>query len=123
MEIRWKKFLRSLRFSWQGIKYAAQQQNFFLMLLIALAALAMGVWLKISYLEWLLLILLIGFILGLEMLNTVLEKTLDFLQPYLSEKVKIIKDLTSGAVFIACVTALALGLIIFLPKILLLIHP
>lgn len=118
MRISFKRLLRSLSHAFQGIRYVLSQQNFFLMLFVSIVILSLGFWLQISYFEWLIIIFLIGFILCLEMLNSVLEKTLDFLEPNTSDKIKEIKDLIAGAVFLACLTAVILGFIIFLPKIL-----
>ena len=117
MKLSFKKFLKSIFNAFQGIKYAFSQQSFFLMFLIAIGTLILAFWLQISYFEWLIIIFLIGTILSLEMFNTIFEKTLDFLEPYISDKIRMIKDLIAGAVLIACLTALILGFIIFLPKI------
>ena len=122
MKLSFKKFLKSIFNAFQGIKYAFSQQSFFLMFLIAIGTLILAFWLQISYFEWLIIIFLIGTILSLEMFNTIFEKTLDFLEPYISDKIKIIKDLIAGAVLIACLAALSLGFIIFLPKILIKIY-
>ena len=121
MKLSFKKLLKSIFNAFQGIKYAFSQQSFFLMFLIAIGTLILAFWLRISYFEWLIIIFLIGSILSLEMLNTVLERTLDFLEPYISDKIKMIKDLIAGAVLLACLTALILGFIIFFPKILIII--
>jgi len=118
MRISFKRLLRSFFHAFQGIRYVLSQQNFFLMLFISIVILSLGFWLQISYFEWLIIIFLIGFILCLEILNSVLEKTLDFLEPNISDKIKEIKDLIAGAVFLACLTAVILGFIIFLPKML-----
>jgi len=122
MKLSIKRVLKSIFNAFQGIKYAFSQQSFFLMFFIAIGALILAFWLEISYFEWFIIIFLIGMILGLEVLNTVFEKTLDFLEPYISDKIKIIKDLVAGIVLIICLTALILGFIIFLPKILFIIH-
>jgi len=122
MKLSFRRLLKSISNAFQGIKYTFSQQNFFLMFLMTIGTLILAFWLRISYFEWLIIIFLIGSILSLEMLNTVLEKTLDFLKPYISDRIKMIKDLIAGAVFIACLTALILGFIIFLPKILFIIY-
>ncbi len=119
MKLSFKELLKSIYHASQGIKYVFLQQSFLLMFLIAIGTLILGFWLQIFYFEWLIIIFLIGSILSLEILNTVLEKTLDFLEPYISDKIRMIKDLIAGAVLIACLTALILGFIIFIPKILL----
>jgi diacylglycerol kinase len=122
MKLSFRGLLKSVSNASQGIEYAFSQQNFFLMLLIAIGTLILAFWLRISYFEWLIIIFLIGSILSLEMLNTVLERTLDFLEPYISDKIKMIKDLIAGAVLLACLTATILGFIIFFPKILIKIY-
>jgi|AntAceMinimDraft_10_1070366.scaffolds.fasta_scaffold27268_2 diacylglycerol kinase len=119
MKLSFKKFLKSIENAFKGIKYVFLQQNFFLMVLITIGTLILGFWLQVLYFEWLIIIFLIGFILSLEILNTVLEKTLDFLEPYISDNIKMIKDLIAGAVLLSCLTALILGFTIFLPKIIL----
>jgi len=122
MKFSFKKLLDSIYYSFQGIRYSFSQQSFFLMFLVAIGTLIFSFWLQISYFEWLVIIFLIGFILSLEILNTVFERTLDFLEPYISDKVKLIKDLIAGAVFMACLTSIILGFIIFFPKILIKIY-
>jgi len=88
MKLSFKKFLKSIENAFKGIKYVFLQQNFFLMVLITIGTLILGFWLQVLYFEWLIIIFLIGFILSLEILNTVLEKTLDFLEPYISDNIK-----------------------------------
>ncbi|MFA5360640.1 MAG: diacylglycerol kinase family protein [Candidatus Paceibacterota bacterium] len=118
MKISFKKWFQSVLNAFQGIKYACSQQNFFLMILLAIVSLGFGFWLKISYYEWLAIIIVIGSVLSLEMLNTMVETTLDIIEPNESSKVKQIKDIIAGAVLIACLMALIIGILIFLPKIL-----
>jgi diacylglycerol kinase len=120
-KISFKMWLRSVFNALEGIKYACFQQNFSLMIFLAVISLILGFWLKISYTEWLVLVVAIGFVLSLEMLNTMVETILDIIEPNKSPKVKQVKDIIAGAVLIACLTALILGFIIFLPKILLII--
>ncbi len=118
MQLSFKKWLKSLGYAFEGIKYALNQQNFFLIVIIAIIVIFFSIWIGLNTTEWLIVILTIGLVLSLEALNTIWEKTLDILEPNFSEKVKNIKDLVAGAVVIACLTSLIIGLIIFLPKIL-----
>ena len=105
-----------MHYAISGISYAASQQNFSLMILLGIGVIILGGILKISATEWLILILTIGIVLSLEVLNTVWEKTLDFLSDDISENIGHIKDMVAGAVLIACLVAIIIGLIIFLPK-------
>jgi len=117
MKLSFKKWIASLGYAFAGIRYALSQQNFFLIVVIAIIVILFSIWIGLNRIEWLIVILTIGLVLSLEALNTIWEKTLDILEPNFSEKVKNIKDLVAGAVVIACLTSIVIGLIIFLPKI------
>jgi diacylglycerol kinase (ATP) len=77
-----------------------------------------GFYFQISHEEWLIQTLAIGLVLGVEGLNTAVEKIADFIHPEYHEKIGFIKDIAAGAVFFAAMTAIAIGAIIYLPKIL-----
>ncbi len=113
-----KKLKNSFSNAFNGIKIAYRQQNFRLMIALAILTLFFGVILKLSYLEWLILILIIGLVLSLEILNTFFEELLDILEPNYSKKIKIIKDLSSAAVLMISLSAIILGILMFCWKIL-----
>ena len=71
---------------------------------------------NISTTEWLFQTLAIGLVLSIEGLNTAVEKVADFIHPEYHERIGFIKDIAAGAVFFAAMTAIAIGLIIYLPK-------
>ena len=77
-----------------------------------------GFYFNISHEEWLIQTLAIGLVLGIEGLNTAVEKIADFIHPEFHEKIGFIKDIAAGAVFFAAVTAISIGAIIYIPKIL-----
>lgn len=68
--------------------------------------------------EWSLLILCFSVVIGLETMNTAIEKNCDMTTTYYSREIRIIKDVAAGAVFFASLCSAAIGLIILLPKIL-----
>lgn len=75
-----------------------------------------GFYFKISHEEWLIQTLAIGLVLGIEGLNTAVEKIADFIHPGYHERIGFIKDIAAGAVFFAALTAIAIGCIIYIPK-------
>ncbi len=87
---------------------------------IATILTAAGFIFKISSTEWILQILAIALVMGLEGLNTAVEAIADFIHPEFNKKIGHIKDIAAGSVFIAAVMASIVGLIIYLPKIVLL---
>jgi diacylglycerol kinase (ATP) len=80
----------------------------------------MGYLLHISTSEWLWVALCITLVLVTEIFNTMIETLTDLVSPGYNEKAGHIKDMSAGAVVIAAIFALITGLIIFLPKLLLL---
>ena len=77
-----------------------------------------GFYFEISMTEWMMQTLAIGLVLSVEGLNTAVEKIADFIHPEFHERIGFIKDIAAGAVFFAAMTAIAIGLMIYLPKVL-----
>jgi diacylglycerol kinase (ATP) len=75
-----------------------------------------GFYFNITPTEWLFQTLAIGFVLSVEGLNTAIEKIADFVHPDYHQKIGFIKDIAAGAVFFAAMTAILIGLIIYIPK-------
>lgn len=113
-----QKRLESFGFAFNGLIILFQEEhNSRIHFLVAFCAVIAGVWLKISTIEWLLIVLSIGFVITLEIINSAIENISDFISPEKHEMIKKIKDLTAAAVLIGSITSLTIGLIIFLPKI------
>lgn len=85
--------------------------QFFLGILVTIA----GFYFDISKTEWLFQTLAIGLVMSIEGLNTAVEKIADFIHPNYHERIGFIKDIAAGAVFFAALTAIVIGLIIYIP--------
>lgn len=105
----------------KSIKYAVK--GFFLLLstensiitqtIIALIFVGMGIYYKIDRIEWALQFLAVGLVLSIESLNTAVEKICDFIHPDFHDKIGFIKDVASGAVTFAALTAFAIAVVIY----------
>ena len=84
---------------------------------IALITAAAGFYFDISTMEWIVQCLAIGMVMGIEGMNTAVEKLSDFVQPDHDEKIGFIKDVSAGAVMIVSILAFTIGLLIYIPKI------
>jgi diacylglycerol kinase (ATP) len=84
---------------------------------IGLLMTAAGFYFEISNTEWILQIFVIAMVLGVEGLNTAIEKLADFVQPKYDVKIGFIKDVSAGAVMLVSIAASIIGLIIYCPKI------
>ncbi len=93
------------------------QQNARVQLAAGAAAIIVGLALGLSPGEWALIALAIAAVISAEATNTVVEVTLDHLSPEQHPEVQKAKDVAAGAVLIASLGALAVGLVVFVPKI------
>ena len=66
--------------------------------------------------EWLVLTLIIGLVIATELINTSIEATIDLVTKEVHPLAKVAKDTAAAAVLIFGITALIIGLIIFVPK-------
>lgn len=112
-----RKFIRGFGFAAKGVRYAfSSQLNFRVQCLLAAMALALAAVLHISAAEWCWICLCIGLVLSAELLNTSLEALTDLVSPGFNEKAGLVKDAAAAAVLITAFFSLAIGCIIFLPK-------
>lgn len=75
----------------------------------------------LSFMEWILILICICLVLALEMVNSAVEHLCNLVHPEYHPSIKIIKDIAAGAVLFASIISVAIGLIIFLPKLYLLL--
>ncbi len=110
--------LKSFVYAFKGIKYSVlTQHNFQIHIALAIIAVLLGFLLKITVLEWVSIIIVIGMVLAAEIFNTSIEELVNLVSPEKNKKAGVIKDLTAGAVLILAIAAFITGTIIFLPKI------
>ena len=108
-----RKVLRSFRFAGQGIvDLFRYENNAKVHLLIAGLVIPVGLWLRLTRVEWAVVLTQIGLVWAAEAINTALEKLCDFVSPGLHPQIKAIKDMASGAVLILSIGAVVVGVIV-----------
>lgn len=111
--------IKSANHAWRGIGILIRTTpNIWGHILFGLLALYLGFILHISTVEWVLIVLCIGLVLVTETLNTAFEVDINLTSPEYHPYARDTKDIASGAVLLSVLTAMVVGLIIFLPKIL-----
>ena len=109
---------KSFVYAFSGLKKAFREEpNFKIHTAIAVFILILAGLLGFSAFEWVVLILTIFLVMAAELINTAVEDTLDLVSPELNERVGAIKDLMAAIVLLASVSSVAIGLLLFLPKI------
>jgi diacylglycerol kinase len=109
-------FARSVRHAWRGLLDVARaEQSFRLQLVASGLVVILAFTLPLISWERILVILLCSAVLVLEIINSIMERFADAVQPRLSSMVREIKDMMAGAVFLTSLTALVIGIMIFYP--------
>lgn len=112
--------LLSFKYAFRGVWWVFKSQaNFRIELIIGVLAVLLGFLLKITTTEWLIVILLIAFVLSAEIFNSIIEEVASrFPVDHMRE---ITKDMAAGFVLILAIASLVIGIIIFLPKLIVLV--
>jgi len=122
MKYSFRKRLNSIGFAFAGIKTMLVNEpnariHVFAMILIV----GMGFLFQITAYEWLAICLSIALVFSLEIVNTSIESLADFVSPGKHDEIRKVKDLAAAAVLFAASIAFVVAIVIFLPKILLLL--
>jgi diacylglycerol kinase (ATP) len=88
----------------------------------ALAVVVLGVALRVSAPEWCALVLAIALVLTAEALNTSIEAVVDLVSPEFHQVAGRAKDVGAGAVLIAALGSIVVGLLVFGPHVRVFLH-
>ena len=118
-----RKRIKGFGYAFNGIYFLVKSQhNAWIHLIIAFLVIFAGVFLGVSAIEWCFLVFAIGFVLSAEAFNTAIEELTNLISPQQNNKAGRVKDVAAGAVLITAVIAAIIGIIIFLPKIIILLQ-
>lgn len=114
----WRARARSFKYAFRGIRILiGSEHNAWIHLCVAAIVVFAGALMRISPTEWGLVSLCIGGVLMAEAFNTAIEALADKVSPQKDPLIAKAKDVAAGAVLIFVFAAVAVGLIVFIPKI------
>lgn len=120
MENKWKNknFFQSFKNALKGVKFVWEYgNNIKIQVVFGILATILGIILKLSKIEFAILVLTIFIVLICEVFNTAVEKLVDLYTIEYNDVAKIVKDVAAGAVTISAIMSIIIGIILFLPKI------
>lgn len=118
-----KRLKKSFGYAFKGIDdVVSNEPNMKIHVSVAILVVIMAFLLKISMIEWIILVLLIGLVLAAEVINTTIENLVDMYTKDYNERAKVVKDTAAGTVLILAITSAIIGLMIFVPKIILVLE-
>jgi diacylglycerol kinase (ATP) len=109
--------IKSVGYAVKGaFKLITSEHSVMIQFSLAVIMIIAGFYFDIDRYEWMMQVLAFGLVLGIESLNTAVEKLADFVHPEFHNKIGFIKDIAAGAVLFAALAAIAIGLLIYVPK-------
>lgn len=113
-----KRVDKSFKYAFEGYKNAFHSEpNMKFHTIIGILVIIAGLFLKLSSLEWIFVVSVIGLVIGAELLNTAIEHLVDLATQEYKRKAMLAKDTAAAHVMVLSIMAVIIGLIIFVPKI------
>ncbi|MBY7739580.1 diacylglycerol kinase family protein [Paenibacillus polymyxa] len=104
----------AFRYAAEGVVYALRTQvNMRIHAVVALLVIVVGLTLRISRLDWLFVCMAIAIVMVAELINTAVEAAVDLISPDIHPLAKAAKDTAAGAVLLAAVFAVIIGIFVF----------
>ena len=106
------------KYGCNGIRLALINSKLLLLYTFCTISLIMCYMFHTSPIEWISVLICSGTLMALEMINTSIEKICDMIDSTQNSQIKVIKDISSGAVLMFTIFTFFIGCIIFIPKLL-----
>ena len=110
------KIVASTRYALRGLRFFLEERNARILLAGTVATIGAGAWFALAPLEWCAVIFAITSLWVAEGLNSALERLTDLVSPGFHPLAGKAKDIAAGAVMIALIAAVSIGVIIFGPR-------
>ena len=116
-----KKQIDSFKYSFEGIFTALKSEcHLQIHSVILILVLVAGWYFEISTSEWIYCLLCFALVISAELFNSAIEAIVDLVSPDFHPLAKKTKDISAGAVLFSAIVAAIVGLIVFIPKVIML---
>lgn len=104
----------TFRYAFEGIGYGLKtQRNLRVHVICAVLAAGAAAFFHLTPVKWAILLLMIALVIALELINTAIESVVDLASPDLHPLAKAAKDTAAGAVLVAAIFAVIIGVVLF----------
>lgn len=113
----YKKLVNSFKYAIEGfISSFKTERNMKIHVLAMALVVILGIYLKLSPIEWCIIVISIALVISAELFNTAIETLVDMVSPERNPNAKLVKDISAAAVLALAIGAAVTGTIIFIPK-------
>lgn len=109
--------MKKFKYAINGLVHSLKEKSVFTQVMLGLLAIAGGVTINLEPFEWLAFFICIGMVISLELVNSCIEKVCDMYKREYDERIRVIKDYSSGAVLVACFFSLVVCLYVVIRRI------
>ena len=114
----YKKLINSFKYAIEGfVSSFKTERNMKIHILAMILVIFLGIYLKLTVMEWCIVAFAISLVIGAELFNTAIETIVDMVSPEKNPKAKLAKDISAAAVLALSIGAAIVGCLIFIPKI------
>ena len=110
-------FFKAVQYALAGLGCARSERSLHIEIVCGIFAIILGIIFRINRIEWMFVSLSMALVIGLELINTAVEKLATKVKKENDDDIKAVKDITAAAVLVACTSALLIGALIFVPRI------
>lgn len=111
----WARLSQGFRTAFSGLKTAFfSERNLQIHVFIGFIVIILAFIFHVSYIEKLVLLIVIGIVIALELVNTAIERTVDMMTGQKHPLAKLAKDTSAAAVLFFAIIAVMIGLAIFI---------
>lgn len=103
-------------------EFVIKEQNLFIHFFISIVVIIFSFIFKLNIIEWCFILISITFVIASELINSAIERVTDLYMSKYNINAKIAKDTAAGAVFVSALLSIFIGIIIFLPKIIIILE-
>lgn len=107
-----KLWINKFKNAFRGFGLLISDFSVRIQLVLLLVAFVFFMMLGLETYEWIAVVICFALVIVAEMMNTVIEKTLDYIQPNQDPKIRNLKDMGAGFVWMACMFAIIVACII-----------
>ncbi|MFH1429727.1 MAG: diacylglycerol kinase family protein [Candidatus Margulisiibacteriota bacterium] len=113
-----RTIMQSFYYAIRGLLFAFKnERSMWIHTIIALLVVTAALLLRLTLIEWMILLLSIFLVLIAETINTAIEINVDLVTKKMRTRAMMAKDVAAGAVFLSGVNAIIIGIILFVPKV------
>ena len=109
------------KYAFKGLKHIFNDSAVQIQLCLMCVAIALAIVLRFNMYEMCIVLLCCALVVSSEIINSLLEKVMDFISPDFHKQVEVIKDMSAGMVLFVCILVLIVGIILYGSKVLLLL--